>query len=221
MSTTTDVCYVTGSEVGLSGADQIRIALKTLVQNGGTAQMSQITKSLEDALRENDPNLRLSDQGKASLRFFVNKVAVNSGYIYKYDSKKPGWHITAQGREHVATPTELQLTPIGQDFQFALSDVYTLLDADEKLSHNSASAATFIRSGIILTVTAWETFIEDTLKAHFIYRIKNATKPDDVLSTFNAVAAAWITRLGEKHPIPPRSCKMEWRRLENSNNRHF
>jgi hypothetical protein len=203
MTPTTTVRYVTGSEAGLSGADQIRIALKTIVQNGGMAQTSKITKAMEDTLRESDPNLRLSDQGKASLRFFVNKVAVNSGYIHKYDPKKPGWYITAQGREQVTSTTKHQLTPIGQDFQLALSDVYTLLNADEKLSHNNpVSTAAFVRAGIILTVTAWETFIEDTLKALFQEEIAHATKPEDVLSAFNTVAAAWINRFAVKQKYP-------------------
>ncbi len=209
MTKNTAVRYITGSEVGLSGADQIRIALETILRNDGTAQMNQITEALEDALHELDPNNILSDQGKASLRFFVNKVAVNSGYIYKYDPKKPGWRITPKGREYVTLSPDPQrqtkmLTPIGQDFQLALSDVYTLLDADKKLSHNNpASTATFIRAGIILTVTAWETFIEDTIKAHFQDRIAHAVKPEDISSAFNTAAAAWISRFGEKHPNPP------------------
>jgi len=200
--------YVTGSEAGLSGTEQIRIALQTIIHHGGVAKISQIIQDVEAALLIRDSSYRLSEQGKASLRFFVNKVAAEAGYIYEHDPRSPGWRITPKGQDSAAsspsTPLHAKmLTPIGQDFQLALSDVYTLLAADKQTTpstHNSTAA--FIRSGIILTVTAWETFIEDTLKVHFKNRLEQAIRPEDILNTFNAVAAAWINRLGEKRLKP-------------------
>lgn len=48
------------------------------------------------------------------------------------------------------------------------------------------------RVGIILTVTAWETFIEDTIKREFEEKLKNANSPQDVQKAFNTVADAWL-----------------------------
>ena len=43
---------------------------------------------------------RLSFQGKASLRFFVNRVAVRAGYVYPHDpGQRDAWRITPEGRE--------------------------------------------------------------------------------------------------------------------------
>lgn len=206
--------HVTGSEAGLSGAEQIRIALEAIIHHGGKAKISQIIQAVEVALLARDHSYRLSDQGKASLRFFVNKVAVEAGYIYEHDPRSPGWRIMPKGQDNITVSPSIplqakMLTRIGQDFQLALSDVYTLLAADKKVVQNTQSSiAAFIRSGIILTVTAWETFIEDTIKAHFKRRLEQAVKPEDVSSTFHAVAAAWISRLGESRLTPPHL--MQW-----------
>lgn len=86
---------VTGSEAGLSGDNQIRIALQTIEANGGIAEMSHIYDAVERHL--NGP--KLSTQGKASLRKLVNSVAVQAGYLYPHDRNNPGWRITTEGRE--------------------------------------------------------------------------------------------------------------------------
>jgi len=91
---TTDV-GVTGAEAGLSGDEQIRIALQTIEANGGIAKMSQIYDAVERHLN----GLRLSPQGEASLRRLVNSDAVQAGYIYPHDQNNPGWRITTAGRE--------------------------------------------------------------------------------------------------------------------------
>ena len=83
--------------MGLSGDDQIRIALEDIVARGGTAQMAEIYEAVE---RRMAPT-RLSDQGRASLRFFVNRIAVKAGFIYPHDKEQPGWRITPEGREYV------------------------------------------------------------------------------------------------------------------------
>ena len=87
---------VTGSEAGISGDEQIRIALQAIVENGGIAQIQQIYAAVEAVLKER--GFRLSKQGKASLRFFVNKVAVEAGYVYPHDQRKRGWRITPKER---------------------------------------------------------------------------------------------------------------------------
>lgn len=200
------IYYVTGSEAGLSGAEQIRIALETMAQQGGVATTSQIIEAVESVLANHDPLMRLSDQGRASLRFFINKVAVDAGYVYKHDSRGPGWRITPKGHDWVVASLQSpyyakMLTPIGQNFQSTLSDVYALLDASKQV-RSSDHAAAFVRSGVILTVTAWEVFIEDAAKAHFENRIERAEKAEDVFSAAMAVAQAWIGASGDKRPRP-------------------
>jgi hypothetical protein len=61
----------TGFEAGLSGDDQIRIALQRMIERGGEAQMPDIYEAVEARLRSK--GFALSKQGRASLRFFVNK----------------------------------------------------------------------------------------------------------------------------------------------------
>lgn len=89
---------LTGHEAGLSGDEQIRIALQEIISNGGVATIDQIYQAVG---RKISP-IRLSVQGRASLRFFVNKVAVQAGYIYPYDKSNPGWRITPEGREYIS-----------------------------------------------------------------------------------------------------------------------
>jgi hypothetical protein len=86
---------VTGAEAGLTGDEQIRIALQTIIAGGGVAQMSDIYQAVERRLN----GLMLSVQGKASLRKLVNTIAVQAGYIYPHDSNNPGWRITPEGKE--------------------------------------------------------------------------------------------------------------------------
>jgi Restriction endonuclease len=90
---------VTGAEAGLSGDDQIRIALQTIQDRGGVAQMPNIYQAVEKRL--NGP--KLSAQGRASLRTFANRVAVQAGYVYPHDRNNPGWRITPEGRDFLGT----------------------------------------------------------------------------------------------------------------------
>jgi len=87
----------TGTEAGLSGDEQIRIALRAILTHGGIAQMADLYHAVEQHM----DGAKLSDQGKASLRFFINKVAVKAGYVYPADPTIPGWRITPEGREAI------------------------------------------------------------------------------------------------------------------------
>ena len=84
---------VTGTDMGLSGVDQIWCALSAIRNHGGSATISQIYAALNTRIA---PNF-LSKQGRASLRFFVNKVAVEKGFIEKHDPSSPGWRSTPAG----------------------------------------------------------------------------------------------------------------------------
>lgn len=59
------------------------------------------------------------------------------------------------------------------------------------------------RAGIILSITAWETYIEDTLTARFKYRIAQCKEPREMQSAFNLVAEEWLN----SKPTPPQVAK--------------
>jgi hypothetical protein len=88
---------ITGAQAGLSMDDQIRIALQKMIDNGGQASMQEIYQEVEAQMN----GYVLSAQGKASLRAFVSKRAVERGYVYSHDEKDPGWRITIKGQDYV------------------------------------------------------------------------------------------------------------------------
>jgi hypothetical protein len=92
-----NLTLATAAEADINGDEQVKIALQTIASHVGIAQMQQIYAAVNEKLREN--GYQLSKQGEASLRFYVNRVAVKAGYIYSHDKKNPGWRITPQGRE--------------------------------------------------------------------------------------------------------------------------
>jgi hypothetical protein len=104
---------VTGADAGLSGDDQIRIALQTIVEKGGVAKSRDFYDAIEAILKPR--GLALSEQGKSSVRFFVNKVAVDAGYVHPHDREAPGWRLTAQGREFLADQERDEETSIDVD----------------------------------------------------------------------------------------------------------
>ena len=104
---------VTGAEAGLSGDDQIRIALRAIVTNGGTCDMPTIYGAVEQKL----DGRKLSEQGKATLRKLVNTIAVQAGYIYPHDRNMPGWRITPEGRDAVLTAEPQAETVLNVDTQ--------------------------------------------------------------------------------------------------------
>ena len=92
---------LTGAQAGLSSEMQIRIALKAIIENGGTAPMSNLYEAVEQHMN----GAALSEQGKASLRNYINKVATEAGLVFPHDPNAPGWRITADGREFIETPS--------------------------------------------------------------------------------------------------------------------
>ncbi len=91
----------TGVEVGLSGDDQIKIALQTILEGDDEkASMQEIYQAVEAHMG----NHILSDHGKSSLRHFINRIAVEKGYIYPHDRENPGWRITPKGKRYLEEP---------------------------------------------------------------------------------------------------------------------
>lgn len=108
---------LTGAEAGINRDEQIRIALQVIVDNGGIAQMRDITDALRKQVELRKPGYTLSSQGDASLRANVNHVAVKAGYIFPYDKDNPGWRITPEGREFLGAPVEQPLEVVNTNTQ--------------------------------------------------------------------------------------------------------
>ena len=104
---------VTGADAGLSGDEQIRLSLKRIIGLGGVGKMGQLYSAIEEVI--NQDGFTLSTQGKASLRFFINKVAVEAGYIYPHDKNNPGWRITPEGRHFIENPEAEPETVVNVD----------------------------------------------------------------------------------------------------------
>ena len=132
----------TGFEAGLSGDDQIRVALQRMIERGGEAQMPDIYEAVEARIRPK--GFALSRQGRASLRFFVNRVAVQAGYVYPHDKENPGWRITPEGREFAGSPVANEEVAVNVD-----------TGAEVRLLPNSAQGAAFERWVLILL---WATY---------------------------------------------------------------
>ena len=97
--------HVSGFQAGIGGNIQIRIALEEMRQRSGTATMQQIYDAVEAEMRKRNDSYRLSEQGKASLRYFVNRSAVRSGYV-KRAVDGSGWQNTPEGEKFVTVSDE-------------------------------------------------------------------------------------------------------------------
>lgn len=92
-----------------------------------------------------------------------------------------------------------------ENFKFAMNDVQVLLQLHDKETERlrgrpDRSLEVFKRAAVILSITAWETFIEDTIRSVAINRIQNASSPRDIQGTFNSVAANWLQEEAPKAP---------------------
>lgn len=90
---------VTGYAAGLSGDQQIILALEAMAARDGHADMPAIYQAVEASLS----GQHLSDQGRASLRRLINFNAVQAGLVYAHDPKRPGWRITPDGRDYLVS----------------------------------------------------------------------------------------------------------------------
>ncbi len=92
------------------------------------------------------------------------------------------------------------------DFNAARDHAITLIKIHDEKSGGSKGRPpqeleALKRSALILAVTAWESFVEDTLTAELEKKLQTATKASDMQSTFNGVAAEWLDpdRSPERH----------------------
>jgi len=90
------------------------------------------------------------------------------------------------------------------NFDYSIADVDILLqvhDAETKgaVGRPDRQLEVFKRAGIILTVTAWEAYVEDTLSQQFREKLGRAAVPADISSAFNAASDVWLN----SKPKPP------------------
>ncbi|MCI0698256.1 DUF4160 domain-containing protein [candidate division KSB1 bacterium] len=83
------------------------------------------------------------------------------------------------------------------DFNFARNHAITLVNIhDQKKGGSkrrpSQELEALKRSALILTVTAWESFVEDTVTEQFTAKLNVATTPAEVKGVFNSVADEWL-----------------------------
>lgn len=106
------------------------------------------------------------------------------------------------------------------DFTAARQDAITLIRIhDDKTGARAGRPPEELealkRSALILAVTAWESFVEDTVVRRLKDRLAAATKPADIQSTFNKVAHLWLEPANSNKPKPPDLAKWagdEWKR---------
>ena len=96
-----------GAKAGMSGRQQM-IALGEMMKRGGRAQMCEIYEAVEKEMHLT--GYRLSHQGLASLRFFVNRRAAGAGFVTK--DPEGGWRITGDTQRALKTdPLDWKLSP--------------------------------------------------------------------------------------------------------------
>lgn len=201
----------TAAEAGINETEQTKIALELILSQGGVAGIQQIYEAVEKKLPKGH---RLSPQGKHSLRRVVNTRAVQQNYILPYDKNNPGWHITNEGINYIRNELSKNVgdpkfaARVMVNFNFAIKEVRDLLRFISLISgsknENEINMEVIRRSSVVLTVTAWESFIEDMLGLHVNHRLDNAKSPDDISRAFNAVANNWYTAILNQHKNHPK-----------------
>jgi hypothetical protein len=202
--------YLTAAEAGIPEIEQIKIALELILAQGGIAVIQQIYDAVEGRMGNNN---YLSEQGKHSLRRTINTSAVNRGYIYPYDDDNQGWRITDAGVNFIRQELgqyigNVRITSRAYvNFLLALKEIRTLLDfyndTRQSASRRSSSLEIFKKTGIILIVTSWETFIEDIFKLYIDQRLNNALSPVEMQEAFDTVAQNWYAAIINKQANRP------------------
>ncbi len=102
----------------------------------------------------------------------------------------------------------VKLMVVGVNFRQAMKDVQCLLDLHDtktlcRRGRPVESLEVLKRSALILTVTAWETFIEDVITGIFEDRLKAAKSVDDIKEPFLACANSWLYPTESKRKRKP------------------
>jgi len=154
---------VTAADAGFSGDDQIKIALQTMIENGGKASMEEIYQSVEARMN----GYVLSPQGKAGLRAFINKTAVDKKYVCPYDEENPGWRITLEGRHY------MDESQAGEDVEAEekLSDDLNepIIDEPYDPSEINIKAASFRVFQVMRKISAREIDLQPDFQRHIVW----------------------------------------------------
>ena len=96
-----DTEYTTGYEAGLGGFDEMKIALEVMASKpDGIVSVAELYAAVEDVMRRYTHNgrIHLNEQGKASIRYVVNRIATRENYIHALSEGI--WQITDSSREY-------------------------------------------------------------------------------------------------------------------------
>lgn len=110
---------MSAAEAELDRNEVVRICLRQMIAAGGSAT----TAELYAAVEENMGGATLSANGRACVREYVNRYAVRAGLVLPHSPDRPGWHITAEGRELVAAeecvagPAPAPSSPVSRAFE--------------------------------------------------------------------------------------------------------
>lgn len=102
----TNIQELTGAEAGISSQRQIEIALQTMLERGEAASAEIYT-----AVESNMNGIKLSQQGRDTLRSLISRTAVQNGWVHPANGERAPWRITDSGRTYI---TELA-PPEGTD----------------------------------------------------------------------------------------------------------
>jgi len=126
---------VTCTEAGLTRENVYTLIFNEMVKYPNGIETKEIYDIINQKLKKNSQTL--SEQGKATLRFWINKSAVLEGFIFPYDNENPGWRLTNDGKklteqqgkqEELVFNTETQEneTEIANTVKGTLLEKYTL-----------------------------------------------------------------------------------------------
>lgn len=101
------------------------------------------------------------------------------------------------------------------NFKYGMADVTTLLAQHDQATQRARGRPdrdleVFKRAAVILSVTAWETYVEDIITTIARERIERATSPADVQRTFNACVDTWHAGLQAANQRVTPSKLQEW-----------
>ncbi len=136
-------------------------------------------------------------------------------------------------RDHVPPLWIISETISRTNFSYATNQAIRLIDIHDRFTKQqrgrpSDDLDALKRGALILTVTAWESFVEATVSEIFNARLQRASAPSDIQSTFNFAANDWLAPNTHTRLTPPELQKWtghEWKeRIRDSFNeylRHF
>jgi hypothetical protein len=114
---------VTATEAGFSRSDIYLVVFKEMINNPNGLTTQNIYQIINDILIKNGKIL--SKQGQASIRFFINKSAVEDGFVYPHQDGDQYWKITPEGKKLISEEkdqTELVFNEETQKEEYTISN---------------------------------------------------------------------------------------------------